>query len=106
MQRIIDQLEGIEAAVPEITGRLDRRRIAVVGHSMGGHTAGMLLGARLTEEDGTNVNLAEPRIKAGVLLTPPGNGGADLSAGAAERLAFFRHPQLRRDDDAYPRGRG
>ncbi len=94
MKRIIDQLDVIEAAVPEIAGRLDRGRIAVVGHSMGGHTASLLLGARLTDEDGTSVDLAEPRIKAGVLLTPPGNGGADLSAAAAERVPFFRHPSF------------
>ena len=94
MQFILDQLEGLEAAVPEVAGRLDRSRIAVVGHSMGGHTAGMLLGAQLTEEDGTRVNLTEPRITAGVLLTPPGNGGADLSPAAAERLAFFRQPSF------------
>jgi len=59
---------------------------------MGGHTAGMLLGVRLTDpEDGTVVDMAEPRITAGVLLTPPGNGGADLSAFAAENYPFFRH---------------
>ncbi len=60
---------------------------------MGGQTAGMLLGAQLTDEDGTKVDLAEPRIKAGVLLTPPGNGGDDLSAFAAG-LPFFRHPSF------------
>lgn len=93
MKCILDQLDVIEASVPEIKGRLDRGRIAVVGHSMGGHTAGMLLGAQLTDEDGTKVDMAEPRIKAGVLLTPPGNGGADLSAYAAE-YSFFRHPSF------------
>jgi len=95
MKRILDQLDLIEASVPEITGRMDRSRIAVVGHSLGGHTAGMLLGARLTDpEDGTTVDMAEPRIKAGVLLTPPGNGGADLSAFAAEHISFFRNPSF------------
>jgi len=94
MKRILDQLDVIEASVPEITGRLDRSRIAVVGHSMGGHTAGMLLGAQLTDEDGTKVSMAEPRIKAGVLLTPPGNGGADLSAFAAEHISFFLKPSF------------
>jgi predicted dienelactone hydrolase len=68
MKHILDQLDVIEASVPEIAGRLDPSRIAVVGHSLGGHTAGMLLGAQLTDEDGTKVDLAEPRVKAGVLL--------------------------------------
>ena len=94
MTHIVNQLAAIEAAGPELAGRLDHDRLAVVGHSLGGHTAGMLLGAQLTDEDGTKVNLLEPRLKAGVLLTPPGNGGANLSAGANERLPFFRHPDF------------
>ena len=36
MTRILDQLDVIEAAVPRLPGRLDRSRVAVAGHSMGG----------------------------------------------------------------------
>ncbi len=57
----------------------------------------MLLGARLTDpDDGTVVDMTEPRIKAGVLLAPPGNGngGADLSAFAVENAPFFRDPSF------------
>lgn len=94
MKHILDQLEVIETDVPEITGRLDAGRVAVAGHSMGGHTAGMLLGARLIDEEGAVVDLAEPRIKAGILLAAPGSGGADLSAYASEQIPFFRHPSF------------
>jgi predicted dienelactone hydrolase len=94
MSYILDQLAALEAAVPELTGRLDHSRVAVAGHSLGAHTASMLLGAQLTDEDGTKVSLVEPRIKAGVLLAPPGNGGADLTAAGAERVPFFRHPSF------------
>ena len=48
MTRILDQLDAIEAVVPRLPGRLDRSKVAVAGHSMGGHTASLLLGARLT----------------------------------------------------------
>ena len=92
MKRILDRVDAVEAAVPGLGGRLDRSRVAVVGHSMGGHTASMLLGMRVTEpNDGTEVDMAEPRIKAGVLLAAVGNGngGADLSAFAAERYPFL-----------------
>jgi predicted dienelactone hydrolase len=90
MTRILDQLEVIEAAVPQLPGRLDRSRVAVAGHSMGGHTASLLLGARLTDpRDGTDVDLAEPRITAGVLLAVPGRGGDALSEFAATNYPFF-----------------
>ncbi len=87
---ILDQLDAIEAMIPAIAGRLDRDRIAAVGHSLGGQTVGMLLGARLTDpkdETARDVNLIEPRIKAGVLLAAPGVGGDDLSKMAAEKYS-------------------
>ncbi|MFE9629555.1 alpha/beta hydrolase family protein [Streptomyces sp. NPDC006463] len=89
MKRILDRLDLIEAAVPQLLGRLDRSKVAVAGHSMGGHTASLLLGARLTDpHDGTEVDLAEPRIKAGVLLAAPGRGDA-LTEFVAENYPFL-----------------
>ena len=87
MSAILDRFDAIEAQAPAIAGRIDRERIAAVGHSMGGQTVGMLLGARLTDpKDGKarDVSLAEPRIRAGVLLAAPGNGGDSLSDFARE----------------------
>ncbi|WP_262698437.1 MULTISPECIES: alpha/beta hydrolase family protein [Streptomyces] len=90
MTRVLDQLDVIEAAVPQLLGRVDRSKVAVAGHSMGGHTASLLLGARLTDpDDGTEVDLAEPRITAGVLLAAPGRGGDALTESTAENFPFF-----------------
>ena len=92
MTAILDQLDAIEADVPAVAGRLDHSRVAVIGHSMGGQTAGLLLGARLTDPNdpaAQDVDLREPRIAAAVMLTAPGNGGASLSAMAASNYSFF-----------------
>lgn len=96
MKQILDQLDEIVDAVPGLKGRVDLSKIAVAGHSMGGHTAGILLGAQLKDPvDGSTVDLMDSRIKAGILLTPPGNGGADLSPYAYENLPFFREPDFK-----------
>jgi len=90
MSMILDHLDEIEASVPSIAGRLDHSKVAAVGHSLGGQTVGMLLGARLTDPqdpDATDVNMIEPRIKAGVLLAAPGNGGESLSENAKENYS-------------------
>lgn len=90
MKRILDQLDQIEAAIGQLQGRLDRSRVAVAGHSMGGHTASLLLGARLTDpHDGTEVDLSEPRITAGVLLAAPGRGGDALTDFVVDNYPFF-----------------
>ncbi|MCB9733284.1 MAG: chlorophyllase [Deltaproteobacteria bacterium] len=89
MSRILDALDVVEGAVPGLAGRVDRGRVGVVGHSMGGHTASVLLGARHVGEDGAAVSVADPRIRAGVILAGPGRGDA-LSAYAAAHYPFFR----------------
>ncbi|MFE7168666.1 alpha/beta hydrolase family protein [Streptomyces sp. NPDC057616] len=91
MRHILDRLGDIEQAVPLLAGRIDHDRIAVAGHSLGGHTAGLLLGARLTDPDtGEEVDLLESRIKAGVLLAAPGRGGDVLNGPMAGMVPFFR----------------
>jgi predicted dienelactone hydrolase len=75
---ILDGLSAIETALPLLKGRLDYEKIGAVGHSLGGHTSALLLGMRVTI-NGAEVDLRDPRIKAGVLLAAPGAGGDNLS---------------------------
>ncbi|WP_333830169.1 alpha/beta hydrolase family protein [Pararhodobacter sp.] len=84
MRAILDQLNEIERQAPAVAGRLDHTRIAVAGHSFGGHTCSLLLGGRLDGED-----FSAPRIRAGILLAAPGRGGADLTPENAARFPFF-----------------
>ncbi|MEQ9815517.1 MAG: chlorophyllase [Azospirillaceae bacterium] len=84
VRAILDQLTEIERQIPAIAGRLDHDRIAVAGHSFGGHTCSLLLGGRLQGED-----FADLRIRAGILLAAPGRGGGDLTPEHARRFPFF-----------------
>lgn len=80
---ILDRLEEIEAAVGGLAGRLDKSRIAAVGHSAGGHTIGMVSGASVADSSGTlTVTNADDRIKARVMIAPPGKGNG-LADGAS-----------------------
>lgn len=90
MKHILDHLDEIETAFPQIQGRLDRSRVAIAGHSMGGQTASLLMGAR--SRDSTEdplVDFFEPRIKAGVLLAAPGDGGDGVSQRVKDNWTFL-----------------
>ncbi|GAA3369404.1 hypothetical protein GCM10017744_088950 [Streptomyces antimycoticus] len=89
MTHILDRLDEIEKAVPLLAGRIDHAKVAVAGHSFGGFTSSTLLGAKVTDPDtGEEVNLLEPRIKAGVLLATPGRGDV-LNGPMGDMLPVF-----------------
>jgi dienelactone hydrolase len=88
--RCLDQLPLLEAAVPGLAGRVDADRIAVAGHSWGATTASSLLGARVLDDEGRpGEDMADERVKAGVLFAVAGTGGRDLTPFAAEHLPFM-----------------
>ncbi len=85
---ILDNLNAIEAQAPVVAGRLDPARIAAVGHSAGGNTVSVLLGARVSS---ARLDLRDPRISPGVLLA---------STGSAEGMTDTmreRFPELESD---------
>ncbi|WP_331751973.1 chlorophyllase [Streptomyces chartreusis] len=90
MTHVLDHLDVIESTVPQLAGRIDHGRVAVAGHSLGGFTANLLLGAQLTDPaTGERVSLWEPRIKAGVVLAAPGRGGV-IHASTLEQMPIFK----------------
>jgi len=93
MQTILDNLASIEGDSPYIAGRLDKQKIAVVGHSAGSFTAAMLAGSQLKPSEGdlkASPNMPDERITAAV-----GKGGADLHYDVRER-----YPELNPDYSA------
>ncbi|MEO3923289.1 alpha/beta fold hydrolase [Micromonosporaceae bacterium B7E4] len=92
MSFILDHLDEIEAAVPGLAGRLDRERVAVAGHSLGGHTAAMLLGMQTADPaDGSRVRLQDARIKAGVIIAAPGLADEYVNHGMIDRYPVTRY---------------
>jgi predicted dienelactone hydrolase len=93
MSRILDRLDEVEAAVPALLGarRLDPARVAAVGHSLGGITVSMLLGAEnMDPRDGVVSKVADPRVRAGIVLGGTGVGGPDnLTEAGLELVPFY-----------------
>ena len=86
---ILDHLDEIISSVPGLNGRVDKEKVVAVGHSMGGHTVGMLAGMEVTDPStGTILNLLEPRIKATVMIGAPG-GPKGLNGPARELYPVF-----------------
>lgn len=72
---ILDNLDQILATVPSLENRADKSQISAIGHSLGALTVGMLAGAEVTDNiTGETVNMADPRLKARVMIGAPGNG--------------------------------
>lgn len=90
MSTILDHLDLIEDAIPGLTGRVDRDKIAVIGHSLGGLTASMLLGAEVIDPRTKQpFNGRDDRIAAGVLLAAPGRDGDALSSTIPPFFSFL-----------------
>ncbi|WIB60176.1 chlorophyllase [Curtobacterium sp. MCLR17_007] len=90
LERVIDDLDVLLTAVPGLPSRVDTARLAVVGHSWGGQSVGMLLGARVLDADGhPGVDRTDHRVRAGVLLSTTGLAGDDLTPFAREHFAFM-----------------
>ena len=78
VSRTVDALAGLHEQVGALRGRLDLQRIGIGGHSYGAYTALLCAGARV-RIDGESRTFAEPRAKAFLALSPPGNGSRGLS---------------------------
>lgn len=84
---LAQNFDDVVDAASLLKGRVDRTRMAVIGHSFGGHSAALVMGARSGRKDG---RFDVPAYRAAVLLAPPGNfdGLTDLWKQRAPYLAM------------------
>ncbi|MDM7883975.1 chlorophyllase [Curtobacterium sp. RHCKG23] len=87
---VIDEVDTLVASLPGLRERVDTDRLAVVGHSWGGQSVGMLLGARVLDAEGRpGADRTDDRVRAGVLLATTGVARGDLVPFAQEHFAFM-----------------
>jgi dienelactone hydrolase len=73
MRMLIDQIQGLEEAIPAIRGEVDRTRIAAAGHSYGALIAQQLSGAAVRRPGSPdNLDFSDPRVRATLAISPPG----------------------------------
>ena len=92
----IDRTKDMRFALDQVLAdadlkrKIDTSRIAAAGHSYGANTT-MLLAGALVQRDGKQLDLADPRIKAAVIISaPPFYGEGDQK----EILKSIRVPSL------------
>lgn len=93
---ILNQLDQIENSFPILKGKFDKENVAIAGHSGGGLTAAMLMGAYYTEDDGNELYLPDSRIKTGILLATSGEGDDNMPApwGKVDIVRTFRYGKM------------
>ncbi|XMN10145.1 alpha/beta hydrolase family protein [Streptomyces griseobrunneus] len=90
LHAVLDGLGDILLQAGDLATRVDRGRVAVVGHSWGAQTAGAILGARVLDADGVpGEDFSHPAVSAGALIAATGAGDT-LTPFAAEHLPFMR----------------
>lgn len=90
LHAVLDNLDDLLAQAGGLDARIDRSRIAAVGHSWGAQTIGTLLGARVFDAEGQpGEDFSHPAVKAGALIAATGTGDT-LTPFALEHLAFMK----------------
>jgi predicted dienelactone hydrolase len=62
--------QATAAALAAMKNHLDLDHIGMAGHSFGAHTTLAVCGMTYTDSDGTRKNAGDPRIKAGIAMSP------------------------------------
>ncbi len=87
---ILDHLGDIENAYPQLSGRINPAKVIMAGHSFGGQTTEMLMGARMQGDNAmSDVDMSDSRIHSGILFAAGGEGGDKLSDIAKEHLPYL-----------------
>jgi predicted dienelactone hydrolase len=80
---VLDSLDELERRVPQLAGKIDRTRIGAAGHSYGAMTTTILAGASIrTKIGGDLISLADPRVKAAIVLSGQGEGQMGFGEGS------------------------
>jgi len=73
---LISSVKEIEKKISPIKGKIDRKRIGMSGHSMGGGTALLIAGATPSSPASPSMGFRDDHVRAAIAMSPPGPGRA------------------------------
>jgi len=79
---VLDSLAALQNHIPSLAGKIDEDHIGVGGQSLGAYSAAAIAGALVNQPGDLGTDLADPRVKAVVLLSPPGLGELGLTSNS------------------------
>jgi len=88
---LLNSLNLLEAAIPELNGKINREQIGVGGHSLGAYTAQLIGGATIDTPDGKNQSFADERVNAVLQLS---GQGTDQQGLTKESWRSFTTPMM------------
>jgi hypothetical protein len=98
---VIDSLAALQTRFPEIRGKLDAAHIGVAGHASGAVAVEAIAGAVLELPGQPRANLADPRVRAVICISPQGPGRAGLTEQSFDQL-ILPYFGVTADGDAAP----
>ena len=85
---VIDSLAALQTRFPAIRGKLDTAHIGVAGHGAGAIAAEAIAGALLELPGRPQANLADPRVRAVLCISPQGPGQSGFSERSFDQLVL------------------
>jgi predicted dienelactone hydrolase len=98
---VIDSLAALQTRFPEIQGKMDGAHIGVAGHGFGAVAAEAIGGALLELPGQARTNLADPRVRAVISISPQGPGQGGLTEQSFDQL-ILPYLGVTGDHDAAP----
>ena len=85
---VLDSFAALQSEIPGLAQKLDRNHIGVGGHSMGAFTADAIAGALVDLPGRPGTSFSDTRVKAALLLSPPGPGEFGLNDHSWDRVSL------------------
>src|SRR6185437_13305111 len=85
---LISSIKQIEHQIPAIKGKIDRKRIGMSGHSMGGGTTLLIAGATAAAPGAQPRGFRDDHVRAAVAMSPPGPGRAAFADNSWDKISI------------------